>query len=66
MLTQAHLVEDVWYVLLRARLFSVAQLGSVFAGQQALVSHQSHALIGHLVSFKVHLVVWTACTHTHT
>lgn len=30
---ESHLVEDVWYVLLWARLFGEAQLGSVFAGQ---------------------------------
>lgn len=61
----SYLVEDVWHVLLRAGLLSVAQLGSVFAGQQALVSHQGHALIGHLVSFKVNLIIWTTCTQEH-
>lgn len=62
--TPPHLVEDVRYVLLGARLLRVAQLGGVFAGQETLVSHESHALIGHLISFKVHLVVWTTCTRT--
>lgn len=59
---ESHLVEDVWYVLLRAGLLGIAELGSVFAGQQTLVSHQSHALIGHLVTFKVDLIIWTTCT----
>lgn len=31
--TESYLVEDVWYVLLRAGLFSEAQLRSVFAGK---------------------------------
>lgn len=30
---KSYLVEDVWYVLLRAGFFSVAQLRSIFAGQ---------------------------------
>lgn len=54
------LEEDVRDVLLGAGLFSVAQLWSVFAGQEALVSHQSHALVRHLVPFKMHLVIRSA------
>ena len=29
----SHLEEDVWYVLLRAGLFSEAELRSIFTGQ---------------------------------
>lgn len=56
-----HLVEDIRHVLLAAGLLGVAQLGRVPAGQQALVPHQGHALVGHLVPLKVHLVVRTTC-----
>lgn len=30
---ESYLVEDVWYVLLRAGLFGKAQLRSIFAGK---------------------------------
>lgn len=56
-----HLVEDIRHVLLAAGLLGVAQLGRVPARQQALVPHQGHALVRHLVALKVHLVVRTTC-----
>lgn len=56
---RAHLVEHVGHILLTAGLLGVAQLRCVAAGQQALVAHQRHALVGDLVPLKVHLVVGT-------
>lgn len=60
MRSERYLEEDVRDVLLGTGLFGEAQLGGVLAGQQALVPHQGHALIGHLVALEVHLVVRTA------
>lgn len=57
----SYLIEHVGHVLLAAGLLGVAELGGVLAGKEALVADQRHALIGHLVPFKVDLVVGTTC-----
>lgn len=59
-----YLIEDVRDVLLTARLFSISEFRSVSAGQQALIPHQGHALIRHLVALKMYLVIRTTCAHT--
>ena len=56
-----YLIKHIRHVLLAAGLLGVAELRGVLAGQQALISDQRHALIGHLVPFKVHLVVGATC-----
>lgn len=56
-----YLVKHIGHVLLAAGLLGVAELGGVLARQQALVTDQRHALIGHLVPFEVDLVVGTPC-----
>lgn len=61
-----YLIEDVRDILLTARLFRIAEFRDIFAGQQALVPHQGHALVRHLVALKMYLVIRTTYTHTHT
>ena len=56
-----YLIKHIRHVLLAAGLLGVAQLGGILARQQALISDQRHALIGHLVPFKVDLVVGATC-----
>ena len=51
-----HRVEDVWDVLLGGGLADVAKLRRVQRGNQAVVSDQSHALVGHLVADQVDLI----------
>lgn len=52
-----YLVKDIRDILFIARFLNIAQLRHIFGGQQAIVSHQGHALVGNLVAFKVDLVI---------
>lgn len=63
--TCIYLIEDIRDILLTARLFSIAEFRSVSAGQQALVSHQGHALVRYLVALKMYLVIRTTCTRSN-
>lgn len=56
-----YLIKHIRNILLAAGLLGVAELRGVLTRQQTLVSDQCHALVGHLVPFKVNLVVRTTC-----
>lgn len=56
-----YLIKHIRHVLLAAGLLGIAELRGILAGQQAFISDQGHALIGHLVPFKVDLVVGATC-----
>ena len=56
-----YLIKHIRHVLLAAGLLGIAELRGILAGQQAFISDQRHALIGHLVPFKVDLVVGATC-----
>ena len=51
------LVKHIRHVLVAAGLLGIAKLRGIFAWQQALLPDQQHALIGHLVPFKMDLIV---------
>lgn len=59
--SQCYLIEHIRHILLAAGLLGIAELRGVLARQQALITDQRHALIGHLVPFKMDLVVGTTC-----
>lgn len=56
-----HLEEDIWDVLLVGRFTYVAQFGSIFRWQQAIITDQSHALSRHLIAFHMNLVLFITC-----
>jgi len=59
---QPYLVEDVRHILLVGRLLYVAQLWGILGGNEAVITHQGHTHIGHLVALEVDLACLVTCT----
>jgi hypothetical protein len=55
-----NLVENIWHILFVGGFFDVAQLWNIFCGDKAVITYKGHALVRHLVAFKMDLVVVVA------